>query len=470
MAKHRHTDSSDAHVNVDGSTARKSKKSFLKSKWALIAAFVVVFGGLGSAFLYGSFADEQGYKNVAAYSNQYCPNTSVQCTTYQMGITRILSTSKADGSAQYYAWAELEPGKTLTTQKTTVSWVEIDRLDFGVPTKSFTAVTDAKNSTGTVAASTAQGLIVQSDLPSMEARLTFAVHYTNGAVLTYTTGALKYTQFSNPLPTVLPNPNTAPPSSSSTGFKTSAPAPTPAPATKTPTPTPVKPTPAPTSSTTAPTPQVMLSTKDNDGCGKNASHYSGTVHVGQTNYGTNSVCKCTNSTVSVSYAKLTKPLLDTQVNTYCPATDGGGGGQGGQGGQGSTIKAIPPSQGNDGCGANATHYSSTGKHVGQTNYGNGSICKCNNQKIVSYGKPYNDSTSNPGCVLTAIDKPDPDIRRTQNNRYNKTCLGAGGRVVNHKCTITNYTDDGPRTSARAITATQSCLGTVPNHPNDCVIK
>jgi len=370
MRKHRKSEATDAKVSVGGSSDRK--RGLFKGKWALVAAFMVVFGGSGSALLYASHADTPTpavtYTSMASYWNLYCPTATAQCAKYQMGIVRAYY--EADKSTKYYAWAELESttdtnGKTNGSLK--VLRTEVERLDFGVPNKAFTAITAVNSGNGSidpttkvqgppppVTASTGAGAISTADLGSMGARLTLAVRYSDNSLLEYTTGLLVNGQTrAGVTVSPLPTPSnaaftvTTPPTSTPT---TKAPTPTPTPS-KTPTPPTDSGSGSPAASTV-----VDYGSKTNDGCGGQATHYNYVtkngqkvrVHVGPTNDGTGSVCVCSNGH-TFQYAN----FIGDSSKSPCSSTTTLGGGN-----------PLPITAGDDGCGQNGYAVGAVGSSTG----------------------------------------------------------------------------------------------------------
>ncbi len=162
----------------------------------------------------------------------------------------------------------------------------------------------------------------------------------------------------------------------------------------------------------ADTTQVVAYTAHNDGCGSNASHKNDladtprsstadtqkTTHVGQTNFGTNSICKCNTGKIIAYGTGAPSIYMDTTANPRC------------------TV--VTYTSHNDGCGSNATHYNDLGDtkrssaadaqkttHVGQTSYGEYSICKCNTSSggmFVDFdiNNPILDTTQNAKCATS----------------------------------------------------------------------
>ncbi|HSX15844.1 MAG TPA: hypothetical protein VLF40_03585 [Candidatus Saccharimonadales bacterium] len=154
---------------------------------------------------------------------------------------------------------------------------------------------------------------------------------------------------------------------------------------------------------------VAYSGPDADGCGGNASHYARDkqTHVNYVNYGANSVCRCHSST-AVWYIAYNGYMSNAQQNP-CTLND---------------AATVVYTSHNDGCGGNATHYDvSKTVHVGQSNYGDGSLCVCNNGVTFAYGTTavYSDAYNNPNCT-SASATPVP-VGVTEYLQHNDGCGG-----------------------------------------------
>ena len=68
-------------VSVGSGTSKKVSTKFSFNKWALIAIFIVVFGGLGSYALYVSHAATSGLQNCAVTVVSGVSYTSVRCAS-----------------------------------------------------------------------------------------------------------------------------------------------------------------------------------------------------------------------------------------------------------------------------------------------------------------------------------------------------------------------------------------------------
>lgn len=82
---------------------------------------------------------------------------------------------------------------------------------------------------------------------------------------------------------------------------------------------------------------------------------------------------------------------------------------------------------NDGCGGNATHYNGS-THVGQTNYGTGSTCKCSaNKALVAYGPAYQTTTLNPKCPKPSTTPPAPVSTPVPVSTATRSCITLDSR-------------------------------------------
>lgn len=271
---------------VRGNGGEKSLVSKLLNKWAVLA-FIVVFGGIGSYFVFFSSADS---------------------------MTTLYYLTKDGGP--YFTTSSAQVANVERS-----GWQLADQVNYIVPAKSV-GVYNLQDNTTKV-----HYYVTEDDMTALSSDFMSKVHNWGIAFRVSELGSapvsgscrIAWHDFNLDKPC---STNPAPKAS------TTAPAPKPAPA--------PNPAPAPT----AKAEQIVAYNGQNDGCGGNATHYASSAnktHVGQSSYGSSSVCVCNSGriiaygaayqwstpnpgcNVATSAAPTTNP---TQTKAFCEANGG----------------------------------------------------------------------------------------------------------------------------------------------------
>ena len=125
MVKHRKSNTPDVHVSAGGSSVHSKKPRSSKATWILIAAFVVVFGGLGSYLLTSSHADTVNNMNLYRLRNSqghlYTTSSSEVTSAIANGFISEATYpfSTQDGSTQVPVYGAVKGTSHFLTESAT---------------------------------------------------------------------------------------------------------------------------------------------------------------------------------------------------------------------------------------------------------------------------------------------------------------------------------------------------------------